>query len=166
MAGLVGSRSGGGVALLLQPRIQIQIAGWGGGGGGGGGTGSSKATQSNWGRRNIGCGWGIHGLLNGGLDSRAGEASLAHYPANAGVIEYGDDELLKLDLDSEKRLLLLLRAAAALVRLGALKSGHESIGDGGFKAWGDVLGGWEALKCDAEAELKSSALEWVGRIGV
>jgi hypothetical protein len=103
---------------------------------------------------------------------RAGEASLAHDAADAGVVEDGDDELLELNLDGEHRLLLLgLNGAPPLVRLRALECGDERIGEGRRVVALTVVlvaekrrgpgGGWKAVEGHVEAELEGLALQRV-----
>ncbi|KAB8087213.1 hypothetical protein EE612_011199, partial [Oryza sativa] len=61
-------------------------------------------------------------------------AGLPHDPAHAGVVEDGDDELVKLYLDREERLLLRSmqpRRWFACARLSAATSALDSVGSGG-----------------------------------
>ncbi|BAT12763.1 Os11g0156750, partial [Oryza sativa Japonica Group] len=123
------------------------------------------------------------GLLDVGLDLRAGEAGLAHDAADAGVIEDGDDELLELDLGRDHRRRRRLRRRLSLdgptplVRLGALERGDERVRQRGVVTaaaagvvWvvvedgrgGGGAGGGEAVEGDVEAELEGLALERVG----
>uniref|UniRef100_A0A804UMF9 Uncharacterized protein n=1 Tax=Zea mays TaxID=4577 RepID=A0A804UMF9_MAIZE len=117
-----------------------------------------------------------HGLLHVGLHLGAGEASLAHHAADAGVVEDGHHELLQLDLDGEHRLLLALHGPAPLVRLRALERRHERVGQGRRvvvvvvvvavpaeqRRRGDRGRRGEAVQRHVEAQLQRLALQRVG----
>lgn len=112
------------------------------------------------------------GLLEAVFDGSAGETGLAHDTAHTGVVEDGDDKLLKLDLDRYQgrlvaaAVLLLLDAAAALVGLGALEGRYQSVGERRLGMEERGRRGGEAIEGDVEAQLQCSALEWVGRLVV
>lgn len=96
---------------------------------------------------------------------RAGESGLSHHAADAGIIENGDDKLIDLDLHGEQRRLLVLGAAAALVRVRALERGHEGVGEDGL-AGGRHGGLRQVVKGDVEAHLQRAALSTLGVLRV
>lgn len=108
---------------------------------------------------------GVGAVVEIVLDGGAGEASLTHNAADAGIVEDGENELLELDFNGDEgRLLLLvvlLCAAAALVGLGAFEGGDEGIGEGGLGVEEGGWGGGEAVEGDVEAELEGAAVERV-----
>lgn len=99
------------------------------------------------------------------LDGGAGETRLPHNPTHARVIQNRQNQLLQLDFNGDKRLLLLLLyAASPLVRLSPFQSGDEGIGQRGLRVEEGAGGGGEAVEGDVEAKLKGSALERVRRL--
>ncbi|PON79520.1 hypothetical protein PanWU01x14_012550, partial [Parasponia andersonii] len=87
-------------------------------------------------------------------------------PADARIIQDGDDELFKLDFDGQERLsllmvLLLFDGATSLVSLSSLEGSDESVGERWLVVRMEERAstGRKPVESHVEAELKSSALE-------